>query len=364
MSYIGNIGLGDTVDDKFTTVTGQGVPVTLGGSPVISNYVGNSTTELTAGITLTVDFDGRTGMHNIRTVATGGNGYATASNYQSVITTGTINGLSAVGYVVSQFSIEARVANITHILGTAISTPATAGVLDVNVKNAGNVAWNSGAIKEATFDTTAGGFWPLGIVDQGTMQSATATTGVIRAAATFGDHVLRSHTVFIYAGTGIGTSQAIIDNVGGTDTFTVDGWEVQPDNTSKYIIYPTPRAPASGTLPIVNSTQLAGQTVVAAAGVTFPASVAGQSIIKNTALASFPFEMSLAGVPVTGLTVTSERSIDGAAYGSTTNSVVEVAHGTYKLSLSAADLNGNTIMFRMSATGADDLQFSITPAKA
>ena len=61
----------------------------------------------------------------------------------------------------------------TQILGTAISTPATAGVLDVNIKNianavvntgsaqlgvnvvnAGATAWNSGAIKTTTF--TAG----------------------------------------------------------------------------------------------------------------------------------------------------------------------------------------------------------------
>ena len=36
--------------------------------------------------------------------------------------------------------------SMTQILGTAVATPATAGVLDVNVKNAGNVAWASGAI--------------------------------------------------------------------------------------------------------------------------------------------------------------------------------------------------------------------------
>lgn len=36
--------------------------------------------------------------------------------------------------------------SMTQILGTAVATPATAGVLDVNTKNAGNVAWASGAI--------------------------------------------------------------------------------------------------------------------------------------------------------------------------------------------------------------------------
>jgi len=85
-----------------------GAPTTLAGTPVISAYPGNSTTELTAGITLTVDFDSRTGMHNVRVVASSGNGYATATNYALVITTGTVGGTSVVGYVIGEFSIEAR----------------------------------------------------------------------------------------------------------------------------------------------------------------------------------------------------------------------------------------------------------------
>lgn len=45
--------------------------------------------------------------------------------------------------------------DITKILGTAISTPATAGILDVNVKNAANTAWASGAITAASLATDA-----------------------------------------------------------------------------------------------------------------------------------------------------------------------------------------------------------------
>jgi hypothetical protein len=106
--YHGDILLGDTIDIKFTTVNASGVPTTLAGTPVVSAYPGNSTTEITAGITLTVDFDARTGLHNVRVVATGGNGYAVATNYTLVITTGTVGGSSVVGYVVGSFSIENR----------------------------------------------------------------------------------------------------------------------------------------------------------------------------------------------------------------------------------------------------------------
>src|SRR3990167_10410858 len=107
--YRGDIRLGDTIDIKFTTRSfTTGAPTTLAGTPVISAYVGNSVTQITAGITLTVDFDAVTGLHNVRVVASSGNGYATASNYDLVITTGTVGGVSVVGEVVASFSIEAR----------------------------------------------------------------------------------------------------------------------------------------------------------------------------------------------------------------------------------------------------------------
>lgn len=108
MSYIGDIALEKTFDTKFTTVTTTGAPTVLAGSPVISAYVDNSTTQLTAGITLSVDFDGVVGLNNVRVVATAANGYAAGSNYQLVITTGTVGGTSVVGYVVAEFSIQAR----------------------------------------------------------------------------------------------------------------------------------------------------------------------------------------------------------------------------------------------------------------
>ena len=95
--YLGDFTLGSTFDVKFTTVNTKGVPTTLAGTPVISAYPDNSLTEITAGITLTVGFDSRTGMHNVNVVATAGNGYAAGRNSALVITTGTVAGTSVVG---------------------------------------------------------------------------------------------------------------------------------------------------------------------------------------------------------------------------------------------------------------------------
>lgn len=133
MSYAGDINLGDTIDIKFTTRNfSTGAPFTLAGTPVISAYPGNSTTQLTAGITLTVDFDTVTGLNNCRVVATSGNGYAAATNYYLVITTGTVNSVSVVGEVIGSFSIAAR---------SALRPTTASRTLDVTATGAAGIDW-------------------------------------------------------------------------------------------------------------------------------------------------------------------------------------------------------------------------------
>jgi len=168
MAYIGDIRLGDTFDIKFCTVTTTGAPTQLAGSPVISAYVGNSTTQITAGITLSVDFDGVTGLNNVRVVATSGNGYATASNYQLVITTGTVGGTSVVGYVVAEFSIEAR---------SALMPTTAARTLDVTATGAGGVDW---ANVEAP--TTAVGLTGTTIATSQVVASVSGAVGSVTGA--------------------------------------------------------------------------------------------------------------------------------------------------------------------------------------
>jgi len=77
---------------------------------------------------------------------------------------------------------------------------------------------------------------------------------------------------------------------------------------------------------------------------------------KNTAVANFMFLLvdSTDHVsPISGEAVTAERSIDGAAFGACTNAVSEVASGMYKISFSAADMNGDIVSFKFTSAGAD-----------
>lgn len=79
-------------------------------------------------------------------------------------------------------------------------------------------------------------------------------------------------------------------------------------------------------------------------------------IKKNTALNNFSFFMVDSTDHITGktgLTITAERSIDGAAYTAAANSTTEIGVGTYKINLATTDLNGDVITLKLSASGAD-----------
>lgn len=84
---------------------------------------------------------------------------------------------------------------------------------------------------------------------------------------------------------------------------------------------------------------------------------AGQLFVKkNTALSNFAFFMRDSADHVsgkTGLTVSSQRAIDGAAFSNTSNGATELSNGFYLISLAAGDLNGTVIALKFTATGAD-----------
>jgi hypothetical protein len=126
-----DITLGDTIDFKFTTTEPDtGAPATLSGTPVVSAYVGNSTTQITAGITLSADFDGVTGLNNVRVVASSGNGYTDASDVALIITTGTVDSVSAVGYKVGEFTIGRAASHVR--LGAPAGASVSADILAID----------------------------------------------------------------------------------------------------------------------------------------------------------------------------------------------------------------------------------------
>lgn len=163
MTNLGDFAADQTFDLKFCTVTTTGAPTTLSGTPVISAYIDNNTTQITAGITLSVDFDAVTGLNNVRVVATTANGYTAGSNFQLVITTGTVGGTSVVGYVIGQFSITARAALRPTTTGRTLTVDASGrGLSDIDtiktnpVVNGGTITFPTTATLASTTNITAG----------------------------------------------------------------------------------------------------------------------------------------------------------------------------------------------------------------
>ncbi len=416
---------------------------------------------LTAGVApLSPTVAGRT----LDVTATGAAGVDWA-NVENPTTTVGLSGTT----VKTATDVETDTADIQTRLPAAL----VSGRMDASVG-----AMATGVITEAAFDTTAGSFAPLGFIDQGTAQSATATTLVGRAA--LADDVIKAGMTLFARGSTQGYWQSVlIDSVSG-DTFTIAAWPVTtPTGTITYKVAGTPNAsavsyaglvdavwdePTSGhatagttgkaltdagsagdpwstALPGAYGAGTAGKivgdnvnatissratqtsvdtlddfvdtevsaiktktdflpsatagaagglfiagtnaatTITTALTTTFTGNLTGSvasvtgavgslttnndktgysltadiRIKKNTALANFTFLMvDSSDVPATGLTVTAERSLDGAALASMANAVSEISNGLYKISLAAADTNADICCYRFTASGAKD----------
>lgn len=199
MTYSGDIALGKTLYVNFDTLLNN-VLTTLAGSPVISAYPDGSTTEITGGITLTVDFDGRTGSHLVTIVATSGNGYATGTDYCLRITTGTVGGLTAVGRIVGSFSIEKR---------SALRPTTADRTLDVSATGEGGVDWgNVGS------PTTANGLTGTTIATSQVVASVTGAVGSVTGAVGSVTGAVGSVTGNV-GGNVTGSVGSVTGNVGG-----------------------------------------------------------------------------------------------------------------------------------------------------
>ena len=97
---------------------------------------------------------------------------------------------------------------------------------------------------------------------------------------------------------------------------------------------------------------------------TIGATVGSNGIKKNTAKNAFMLVMTdaILHTPKTGLAVTFQRSLNGAAFANGANAVTEIGSGWYKVDLAAGDVNGDTVGFKFTATGADQLNIGFVTA--
>jgi hypothetical protein len=107
--YLGDFKAGATIDFVFSTKDASKVPTAPAGPPVISVYKANSLIQSTAGVALTISFDGIVGLNHVR-ISTGDAFYERGMDFQAVLTAGTVGGVSYIGTRVATFSIENRTA--------------------------------------------------------------------------------------------------------------------------------------------------------------------------------------------------------------------------------------------------------------
>lgn len=165
MAYLGDIAPLQVLYTSFNTLAvTTAVPATLAGSPVLSCYKDDVATETTTGITLSVDFDSRTGYHKVK-IDTADAFYTAGHDYQVVVTAGTVATISIVGTVVCEFSINNR---------TGLR-PTTAGNT-IDVSSTGEVGLDFANIKAASSPTTLTNITIPTVTTVGTLTTYTGNT--------------------------------------------------------------------------------------------------------------------------------------------------------------------------------------------
>lgn len=256
--HLGDYAPSTVIRTKFTTCQpSTGAPFTLVGSPALAVYKDDSTTQSTAGLTLSVNFDSVTGMHHaIIDTSADGTFYSTGSNFDLVLTAGTVDGISVAGTVIASFSIGK--ANIATLSANAI----TAAVLA------------PASIDAATFAADTGFL----TVRTGTAQAGAAGSLTLDAGASAVNDFYKNDLLILTGGAGAGLAAFITGYNGTTKVATVSpNWVITPDVTTTFTIQPFGSIPgataptaadnAAAVWAAVARTLTAGTNIVLAKGV-------------------------------------------------------------------------------------------------
>lgn len=257
MTHRGDYDAGNVVYGKFTTFRpSTGAAYTLAGTPALSVYKDNSTTQSTAGVTLTADFDSVTGLNHFAIdTSADGTFYAAGSNFDIVITTGTVDGVSVVGAVVASFTIRKN----------SSLKPTTAG---------------------RTLDVSSGGEAGVDWANVGSPTTTLNLSGTTVKTATD----VETDTADIQTR----LPAALVSGRMASDVIAISGDTAAADNLEAY---------TDGTTPMpVNTTQFAGTNITAASGIpeVRVASIANNAITAAAADPDFSAEVNAAVLAILG----------------------------------------------------------------
>ena len=357
---------------------GTGASITLTGLALgdILVYKGTSMTQRasTSGFVLLdtdgIDIDTITGIHGF-SIDTGDNtdaGFFVAGSFYTVVVASVTIDAQIVNFVVGTFWLGPTLTvagvdevDVTHVAGT-VQTAGDLAALITTVDTvvdviAIDVAGLDGAAMRGTDSAYTGTPPTVGaIADAVWDEAATGHTDAGKA----GEQLWTDVDAILVDTAEIGTAGAGLTNINLPDqTMNITG-------SLSGAVGSVTAGVSIGVGGIASTSFAAG--AIDAASLAADATTeltAGIRIKKNTALANFMFLMVDSTdhiTPKTGLTITSTRSIDGAAFAACANVAAEVANGMYKISLAATDLNGDVIAFKFTggATADDRLLTVIT----
>lgn len=338
MKHLGDFDTSAVIYGKFTTYRpSTGAAYTLAGTPALSVYKDNSTTQSTSGVTLTADFDSVTGLNHFAIdTSADGSFYAAGSFFDVVITTGTVDSVSVVGAVVASFTLRK----------TSSLKPTTAGrTLDVSAGGEAGVDWANVGSPTTTVGLSGTTVKTATDVETDTVDIQSRLPAALvsgRIDASVGAMAANVMTASALA------TDAVTEIQSGLSTLDAAGIRTAVGLAS---------ANLDTQLTAIDDFLDTEVAAIKAKTDNLPSAPAGQvAFKKNTALANFVFPMVDATdhyTPETGLTITAERKIDAGSFAACTNSASEISGGLYSIDLSASDLNGDVITLKFSATGAD-----------
>lgn len=282
---------------------------------------------------------------------------------------GKING-SSVLTTVAQLGV-----NVLNWNNTAVSTPATAGIPDINVKNINNAAVNTASaqigvnlvnILGSSVLTSVG---QLGVnlvnISGSTVSTTTAQLGVNTVKYNNQTAVTDSNNYPSVNITDINGS-SVLTNIAqlGVNLVSIKG--AASAGAAGYVGHDWSAINAATT-----TTALTGTTIASVAGAV--GSVTGSvgsvtnavnitSNRKKAASTTFEFIMQSAttGAATAGLTgIASVISKDGGAFSATANTVTAIANGWYKLALTTTEMTADNVALQMTTTSAISTNLSV-----
>lgn len=230
---LGDFDASAIIYHKFTTFRpSTGAPFTFAGSPALSVYKDNSATQSTTGVTLTADFDSVTGLNHVAIdTSADGTFYAAGSFFDIVITTGTVDSVSAVGVVVGRFTLRKNSALKPATAGRTVVVDA-AGLVDANAVKVGptgsGTAQTAGDIMADTNDIQAR--LPAALVGGRMDSSVGAMAADVVTASAIATDAIGSNELAASAVTEIQTGLATPTNITAGTITTVTNLTNAPTN--------------------------------------------------------------------------------------------------------------------------------------